>query len=159
MDRLLEGLGLPVMATAALLRATPPPADDPTGPWTVECANAGHPPALLRTPDGEVSVLCDEHGMLLGTGMAQERPARTASARELPAGSELLLYTDGLVEQPAGPGDRGRDIDEGMDRLQRLWAGLPRAVHPADACRAFDELVVERSDDIAVLVVRLGTAG
>ncbi len=157
-DRLLEVLGLPVMATAALLRATPPSADDPTGPWTVECANAGHPPALLRTPDGEVSVFCDEHGMLLGTGMAQERPARTVTRRELPAGSELLLYTDGLVEQPTRPGDPGRDIDEGMDRLRRLWGSLPSAVHPEDACQAFDDLVVERSDDIAVLVVRLGTA-
>jgi PAS domain S-box-containing protein len=157
-DRLLEVLGLPVMATALLLRATPPATGDPHGSWTVECANAGHPPALLRTPDGEVSVFCDEHGMLLGTGMSQERPARTATSSEVPAGSQLLLYTDGLVEQPSAADSAERDIDEGMDRLGRLWAALPRTTHPEDACRAFDDLVVERSDDIALLVVRLGTA-
>ncbi|SDN76779.1 PAS domain S-box-containing protein [Klenkia soli] len=155
-DRLLGVLGLPVVATAALMRATPSGDPQGGGSWVVECANAGHPPVLVRTPEGAVEVFCDEHGLLLGTGLSHERPPRACTTRELPAGSQLLLYTDGLIEQPSLAGGRVRDIDEGIARLHERWAAMPAAATPDDACRGVDDLVVDRSDDVAVLVVRLG---
>jgi serine phosphatase RsbU (regulator of sigma subunit) len=62
----------------------------------------------------------------------------------------IVLYTDGLVE------GRGRDIDDGIDRLHALLAD-------ADPGLAIDELAEllastappgERDDDICLLLVR-----
>lgn len=154
-DRLLEVLELPIIATAALLRLTP--AGAVGGDWVVECGNAGHPPVLLRTPDGAVELFCDDHDLLLGTGMADLLPERSSTTRTVPAGSQLLLYTDGLIEQPE-PGATGptRDIDAGVRRLQRLWQSLPAPAGSAEVCDAVGALIIDRSDDVAVLVVQLG---
>jgi PAS domain S-box-containing protein len=152
-DRLLDVLQLPVLATAALLRAARPASAG--GDWTVECGNAGHPPVLVRSPAGEVEVFCDEHGLLLGTGFTP-RP-RSCTTRSIPAGSQLVLYTDGLVEQPPPGGGTERDIDAGIDRLTGLLRSLPPELDAAGVCRAIDAMVVEHLDDIAVLVIQLGT--
>ena len=159
-DRLLDVLHMPVLATAALLRATPPGHDqNPTEHWSVEWSNAGHPPVLLRRPDGEVGLLGEDHDVLLGTGMAGLLRPRAGTTHEVPAGSQLLLYTDGLIEQPT-PGDPGpaRDLDAGLNRLQTMWSTLSHGLDPTATCRALGQLVVERSDDVAVLVVQLETA-
>ncbi|MGX1267281.1 PAS domain-containing protein [Streptomyces phaeoluteigriseus] len=64
-------------------------------------ASAGHPPALLRSPDPapHTVALSVEPGPLLGIRPCTEAdyPAATVP---LPAGSLLALYTDGLVETP-----------------------------------------------------------
>ncbi len=151
-DRLLRVLGLPVIATAALLRASPPADGDDA--WSVECANAGHPPVLMRTPDGEVEVFCDDHDLLLGTGMADLLPARSSTTRRLQVGTQLLLYTDGLIEQPGVEGP-ARDIDEGMAALRQRWASLPVTSDPQTVCDAVHDLVVLASDDLAVLALQL----
>ncbi|SCX43402.1 PAS domain S-box-containing protein [Klenkia marina] len=151
-DRLLDVLQLPVLATAALLRATRP--EEPGGDWPVDCGNAGHPPVLLRTPAGEVETFCDDHGLLLGTGFTPT--PRTTTTRTLPAGTQLVLYTDGLVEQPL-PGSGERDIDAGIERLTGLLRSLPAELDADGVCRAIDGMVVEHLDDIAVLVIQLGT--
>jgi PAS domain S-box-containing protein len=151
-DRLLKVLSLPVIATAALLRATPPA--DGGDAWVVECANAGHPPVLLRTPDGSVDLFCDDHDLLLGTGMADLLPPRSSTVHKVPVGSQLLLYTDGLIEQPGAEGP-GRDIDAGLAALRQRWASLPVSADPRTVCDAVHDLVVLASDDLAVLTLQL----
>ena len=67
---------------------------------------------------------------------------------DLPPGSVLALYTDGLVEQP------GQDIGSGMSRLARALA--------ADHARSLDDLcdsvlaslAPHDRDDIALLLAR-----
>jgi serine phosphatase RsbU (regulator of sigma subunit) len=67
----------------------------------VQWATAGHvPPVLLR--DGVARVLPSPGGTLLGVQSATPWPQRTDA---LQAGDRLVLYTDGLVEQPGEPLD------------------------------------------------------
>ncbi|MEI4273996.1 SpoIIE family protein phosphatase [Klenkia sp. LSe6-5] len=151
-DRLLDVLELPVLATVALMRASRPAA--PGEGWTVECGNAGHPPVLVRGPAGEVETFCDDHDLLLGTGFTPQ--PRRSTTRTLPVGSQLVLYTDGLVEQPPPEGGPERDIDAGIERLTGLLRSLPVGMDADGVCRAVDGMVVEHLDDIAVLVIQLG---
>ncbi|MEV6316726.1 SpoIIE family protein phosphatase [Streptomyces sp. NPDC051776] len=106
---------------------------------------AGHPPPLLRHPEGTADVLDLEVGPLLGVDRASGYPETLIS---LPPGSVLALYTDGLVEE------RGADIDLGVDRLR---ASLAHA--RADSLDELaDRLLVGarrsayRADDIALLL-------
>jgi PAS domain S-box-containing protein len=74
---------------------------------------AGHPPPLLRTADGEVVPLgrpAAPLGVDAGTVF-------TDATVDLPAGSTLLLYTDGVTE---ARDDAGRQLGE--DALHRLLA-------------------------------------
>ncbi|WP_455354931.1 SpoIIE family protein phosphatase [Streptomyces sp. SYSU K217416] len=110
-------------------------------------ARAGHPGPALARPDGSVEYPDVPAGPPLGAG---NMPFEATELR-LPAGSSLVLYTDGLVEE------RGRDIDEGMEQLRlalREPARLQRP--PQEMCQAvFDVLVPSRGqDDIALLVAR-----
>ncbi|MGW0913698.1 SpoIIE family protein phosphatase [Streptomyces sp. NPDC002784] len=110
---------------------------------------AGHPlPAVVR-PDGSVDFVDLPSGPPLGLG---GMPFETAEL-ELAEGSQLVLYTDGLVE------DRHRDIDAGLDRLRAVLrcAGRP----PEDTCEAvLDAMLPARpSDDVALLVARTHVLG
>ncbi|CAL9482787.1 hypothetical protein SUDANB37_03092 [Streptomyces sp. enrichment culture] len=114
--------------------------------WT----NAGHPPPLLVTHDGVARYLTDAHGVLLGLGAHRVRVERTDATAELPPGSTLLLYTDGLIEAP------GRSLDEGLDRLRRHAASL--AHRPLESFT--DELLQrarppQNEDDVALLALRV----
>ncbi|MGW2857328.1 ATP-binding SpoIIE family protein phosphatase, partial [Streptomyces sp. NPDC001215] len=107
-------------------------------------ARAGHPPPALIRPDGEVGFPDVPAGPPLGLGGL---PFETADL-ELPEGSRLVLYTDGLVE------DRERDIDDGLELL-RAWLA-DAGPSPEDTCRAvLDARPPSRSsDDIALIVAR-----
>ncbi|MFB7267455.1 SpoIIE family protein phosphatase, partial [Streptomyces nojiriensis] len=80
-------------------------------PTSQQCtmARAGHPPPALVRPDGTVSLLDLPAGPPLGLGGL---PFESAEIR-LPEHSQLVLYTDGLIE------DRHRDIDVALDALNR----------------------------------------
>ncbi|WP_445548306.1 ATP-binding SpoIIE family protein phosphatase, partial [Frankia sp. CiP1_Cm_nod1] len=85
-------------------------------------SNAGHLPPLLVMPDEEPDYLVLDPGLPLGvggTGMFSE------TSLELPPGSGIVLYTDGLVES------RRRPLEDGMDRLRR---GLAKAMENATEC-------------------------
>ncbi|WP_399477877.1 SpoIIE family protein phosphatase [Streptomyces sp. TRM68367] len=79
----------------------------------------------------------------LGSGL----PFETADL-QLPAGSRLALFTDGLVE------NRVRDLDTGFSLLQRALAHPDQT--PEQTCQTvIDALLPPRpSDDIALLVAR-----
>jgi PAS domain S-box-containing protein len=106
--------------------------------------SAGHPPPALRHPGGTTEFLNIPAGLLLGAG--QDR--YPAADIDLPAGSVLALYTDGLVEQP------GQDIGTGMSRLARALAASP-ARSLDDLCDSVLASLGPRArDDIALLLAR-----
>ncbi|RAJ45330.1 serine phosphatase RsbU (regulator of sigma subunit) [Kitasatospora sp. SolWspMP-SS2h] len=116
------------------------------GPWSLEYAVAGHPPPLLITRDGDTRYLDGGRSHLLGV---TTRLPRTNAAETLPAGSTLLLYTDGLIER------RGENIDHGFTRLRQHAAALARE----DPDTLLDELLTglaaDTTDDVALLALRL----
>ncbi|MEU0072732.1 SpoIIE family protein phosphatase [Streptomyces sp. NPDC006332] len=107
-------------------------------------ARAGHPPPALIHPDGRVEFPDVPAGPPLGLGGL---PFETVDL-ELPEGSRLVLYTDGLVE------DREHDIDEGLELLRGALERADRS--PEDTCRTVldSRLPAKPSDDIALLVAR-----
>ncbi|MFC3574117.1 SpoIIE family protein phosphatase [Streptomyces yaanensis] len=116
---------------------------DPTSQQAT-VARAGHLPPALVDPDGTVTFPDLPAGPPLGLGGL---PFESAEIK-LPEGSQLVLYTDGLVE------DRRRDPDTAFDLLRRALAHKDRP--PDDTCRAILETVAPEHprDDIALLVAR-----
>ncbi|MDX2898335.1 serine/threonine-protein phosphatase, partial [Streptomyces scabiei] len=112
-------------------------------------ARAGHVlPAVVRA-DGGVDILDLPPGPPLGLGGL---PFETAEI-DLPEGSLLALYTDGLIEA------RDHDIGAGLDRLR---AALARPAPSLEAtCDALlDALLPARPpDDVALLLARTRTLG
>ncbi|WSY95974.1 SpoIIE family protein phosphatase [Streptomyces sp. NBC_00873] len=108
-------------------------------------ARAGHPGPALVHPDGTVTFPDVPVSPPLGLGAGL--PIETAELN-LPEGSRLALYTDGLI------GNRDRDIDTGLELLRQALAHPDQT--PEQACQAvLDALLPARpSDDIALLVAR-----
>ncbi|MEU7722914.1 SpoIIE family protein phosphatase [Streptomyces tibetensis] len=107
-------------------------------------ARAGHPVPALLTPGGRAEFLDVPAGLPLGLGGLPFE----AVERELPEGSVLALYTDGLVE--AG----FRDIDDGMDTLLRTLQAADDSLE--GTCDAvLRTMLPERpADDVALLMAR-----
>ncbi|MFF3848175.1 SpoIIE family protein phosphatase [Streptomyces sp. NPDC002328] len=107
-------------------------------------ARAGHPAPALIVPGGTPQLLDLPAGPPLGLGGLPFE----CTEIELPEGSLLALYTDGLVE------DRGRDIDEGVETLLNVLArGNPSLENACDT--VLDALLPDRpSDDVALLLAR-----
>ncbi|MFD5553585.1 SpoIIE family protein phosphatase [Streptomyces sp. NPDC127068] len=121
-------------------------------PVTGHCsmARAGHPQPALLLPDGTAQFAEVPGGPPLGLGGL---PFETLEL-QLPEGTRLVLYTDGLVE------NRERGIDEGLELLRvTLEANTHRTVD--GLCEAtLDALVPDTpSDDIALLVGRTRVLG
>lgn len=116
---------------------------DPTSQRCV-LARAGHPPPALVRPDGKVSYPDLPAGPPLGLGGLPFDAVEIA----LPEGSQLVLYTDGLIE------DRHRDVDVVLDELRGTLAHTERT--PEETCQAILDTVAPAHpcDDIALLVAR-----
>ena len=116
---------------------------DPTS-RSCTLARAGHPPPALIDPSGTVTILDLPAGPPLGLGSL---PFETAEV-QIPEGGQLVLYTDGLIE------DRRRDVDVGIDELRRALACPGRS--PEQTCDAVLAAVVPSHpvDDVALLVAR-----
>ncbi|MGV9245712.1 PP2C family protein-serine/threonine phosphatase [Streptomyces sp. NPDC003710] len=129
-------------ATAVIARFRP---GEPELTW----AAAGHPPPVLRTPDGRVHTLDDKPGAMLGIPLRQDIADHTVS---LPAGSTLALYTDGLVER------RAQGIDPGIERLTEALSPLGLPDLDGDLERAADRILdpmlrdSEGDDDVCLLL-------
>ncbi|WP_189304344.1 SpoIIE family protein phosphatase [Streptomyces albospinus] len=107
-------------------------------------ARAGHPPPAVVTPDGRVDFPELPAGPPLGLGGLPFEAAEL----ELPEGSLLTLYTDGLLAA------HRRDLDEGLAQLRGALSQPARSL--GDICKAVeDALLPERpGDDIALLTAR-----
>jgi anti-sigma regulatory factor (Ser/Thr protein kinase) len=114
----------------------------------VRFASAGHPPMMLVEPTGEVSYLRSGRSPLLGHPHTSERPQAVAS---LEAGSTLLLYTDGVLE------DGCKSVDEALDRLARRGAEAATLTLEEMCAQVLPELPPgeHQLDDAALLACRL----
>jgi GAF domain-containing protein len=111
---------------------------------TAAYVRAGHPPALLRLPDGRIERLGGAGTPPLGVFDELEYRVHTIS---VPAGSLLLLYTDGLIERS----DRDFDVE-----LEHLSAALGEAPGDAAGCLRWlaDRYRAESiPDDVAMLAM------
>ncbi|MGW0614012.1 SpoIIE family protein phosphatase [Streptomyces sp. NPDC002788] len=108
-------------------------------------ARAGHPPPALVHPDGAVTYPDLPAGPPLGLGGLPFDAVEV----DLPEGSQLVLYTDGLIE------DRHRDVDIVLEQLRTALAHPERA--PEETCQAVLDTVAPAHphDDIALLVARV----
>lgn len=108
-----------------------------------ELRTAGHPPPVWRAAgSGRWSVLASE-GPILGLIPGAEFAVATGV---LAHGDAILLYTDGMVEQPR------RDIDLGIDRLVGEAESLLRG-NFVDAAQRLVDALGSRNDDRATVVV------
>ncbi len=107
--------------------------------------SAGHPPPLLREASGRISYLDDRPSAPLGVlGDAGYRSQKFG----VEAGSTLLLYTDGLIEQQSG-------LEDGMARLRNAVAFETDDLETL-CDRVLEHMVDEDAkDDVALLVLRL----
>jgi PAS domain S-box-containing protein len=118
--------------------------DPGAGSW--EIASAGHPPPALARPGHPGAFPRLPAGLPLGTGIGDGTYG--ATRLHLPPGSTLLLYTDGLIEDPAA------DIDTGMRRLSRTLTTASQ-LPVSRACDAvLAALAPSPADDIALLIAR-----
>ena len=142
LHRMLRHLQPQLYATAMIARFRP---GDPEVVW----ASAGHPPAVVRDADGSVRILDDAPGVMLGIPIAFTYADHVT---RLPAGSSLVLYTDGLVER------RAHGIDPGIERLRQALAGLSTPELEQDLDAAAEALLKplmhdsERDDDVCLLL-------
>ncbi|GAA4869061.1 SpoIIE family protein phosphatase [Kitasatospora terrestris] len=118
-------------------------------PVTGRCAaaSAGHPPPALVHPDGRAEYLRISPGPPLGVGGLPFEAVEV----DVPSGSVLALYTDGLIE------GAGADLDEGMAGLLERLAGTDFTGGLRAAGRAVvDGLPTERlADDVTLLLARV----
>ncbi|SDM69100.1 SpoIIE family protein phosphatase [Actinacidiphila guanduensis] len=136
-------------------------------PVTRRCtmASAGHPPPAVLTPDGTVSFADLPSGPPIGLGtMSYE-----SVTMELPEGTVIALYTDGLVET------RKDDIDVGLERLRRamartgtslddlcthiIGAMAPNVAHRPQRPPGSRLPILRPEDDIALLLARTRVLG
>ena len=112
-------------------------------------AAAGHPGPALLLPDGTARLVEMTAGPPLGVGGLPFE----ATELEVPEGSVVALYTDGLIE------DRDRDVDHATAELCRALTA------PADTLETLCDTVLkavlpeEPSDDVALLLARTRALG
>ncbi|MGK5683803.1 SpoIIE family protein phosphatase [Actinoplanes sp. URMC 104] len=136
---LLNRLGTPLLATLFVLHLRP-------GTGDFAWCSAGHPTPVYSDPEQDTHLLQGVVGPPLGLRRASYRQ----NDGQLPPGAQLLLYTDGLVENFPSP------IDVGLARLQRRsqegYAAGASATAVLDAVLA--EVPQPQRDDIAALILR-----
>ena len=113
---------------------------------TATVARAGHLPPLLIGPDGRASTV---EGAL-STPVGLRLGPRTESAVEVPPGSHLLLYTDGLVES------RGTRLRDGIQEVLATARAGVMAGQTLDQIAESLLTMSAREDDVALLVIQFG---
>jgi len=139
LDLLLQDLSDTMLATAVCVVADPMRHE-------IEIISAGHPPPLLVDAAGSATFIASDPHTPLGV---QPAPIYLSTVVQVPPGSLLVMYTDGLVE--------GRDVslDEGMSQLASVTsAAVDQRV--GVLCDTVLEKIVGdgQGDDVALLAVR-----
>ncbi|MCX4722352.1 SpoIIE family protein phosphatase [Streptomyces sp. NBC_01306] len=114
----------------------------------VQLVRAGHVDPLLRAPDGTCRRVPVDGGLPLGLSAEFARLDYPVTTLELDPGHTLLLFTDGLVEEP------GADLDDGMRRLATVVERGPRDLQllADQLCEVAHEW--SGPDDVALLLLR-----
>jgi len=118
---------------------------------TLTVASAGHPPPVLVLPDGTTSVVDVAAGPVLGVGGL---PFETTEL-ELPEGTLIALFSDGLVEAT------DHDPDLGIARLCEVLSDpRPSPSLEAGCDRVLAALLPEHpADDVALVLARTRALG
>ncbi|MEA2194222.1 MAG: hypothetical protein QOG42_656 [Solirubrobacteraceae bacterium] len=117
------------------------------GTGTLRFTNAGHPPPLLVRADGSADYLAEPPSPPMGV---LTTPRYQQHTTHLEPGATLVLYTDGLVEEPT------EVLDVGLARLRDAARATGSDVE--QTCELLLDSVkrdAARSDDVTLLVVRL----
>jgi PAS domain S-box-containing protein len=140
MDQAIVGLNLNAVATALVAQV-----EVGDNGLRMKWASAGHPPPLLRSPDGETTVLPGAGDLLLGVIEAVDR---TEWETELPSGSVMTMYTDGLIER------RDEHLTIGLERLARSLSAVS-IDRIEDACDQVIKVMLPETpqDDVVVLML------
>jgi serine phosphatase RsbU (regulator of sigma subunit) len=115
-----------------------------TATHRMSLAVAGHLPPVIAVPGGEAGFADVHVGPPIGFDLGI---ARRTTAFDVPPGTLIVLYTDGLVER------RGEDLDVGLERLREVVA----PTEPEAACiRIMATMVGDQpaTDDIALVAIR-----
>jgi anti-sigma regulatory factor (Ser/Thr protein kinase) len=109
---------------------------------------AGHPYPLVVSPGQKPVYL--KAGRRPPVGAWDKQPQRSAAKAHLPPGSLVLLYTDGLIERPGEP------LDKGFARLQNAAERCDRAAGRARCAELLDLMMPPGGyhDDVVVLALR-----
>jgi hypothetical protein len=111
----------------------------------IHLTSAGHLPPVLAIPDGRPRVI--DVPVVPPLGVVEHLEPKSIDI-ELPDGSVLLAFTDGLIERPV------EALNEGLDRV----VAAASAKAPEVVCREVMDAVIGRSvpaDDIALLTMRV----
>lgn len=113
---------------------------------TLRYVSAGHAPPILRLSSQKLRRLESPSSPL---GAFRDVCFEVHRVR-CPAGSALVLYTDGLIEI-------SRDVVAGEQMLERIIASKA-IVHAANPAEFVERIIMDRAprDDIAILVVKFG---
>ena len=114
---------------------------------TVTFATAGHPPPVLRLPDGQIRLLDTANAPIIGGDVGTRS---VADVTPFPTGSQLVMFTDGLLER------RDRPFDVGISEVVAVLAGLSEHVTPDELIDLLLHALMgdrDGEDDVAVLVV------
>ncbi|HEX5586411.1 MAG TPA: GAF domain-containing SpoIIE family protein phosphatase, partial [Acidimicrobiia bacterium] len=105
---------------------------------TLTFATAGHPPPLVLDLDRQVRFLDTANTRLIGL----DKTLTIADTAPFPRGSQLIVFTDGLVER------RDRSFSSGIEQMAVHLAALPAHLHP-DALidSLLDALIGDRTPD------------
>jgi len=102
---------------------------------------------VVISPEGAVRVL-DAHDAMFGFAALRGLPRHDHSA-DLPPGTTVLLYTDGLVERS------GQDIDTGISRLCTMFAELADRPPRELVDTLVDRLGTGSADDVVAFAIRI----
>ena len=115
-------------------------------------ASAGHPPLLIREPDGCTRWLLEGRSPPLATML---KPNRPDAVDLLLPGAMLVLCSDGLIER------RGEEIGDGLARLEAIVHALPRDLSVDAACAhvlAGMDVETDRRDDVVIMCLRFAAS-
>jgi serine phosphatase RsbU (regulator of sigma subunit) len=147
-DDLLAGSDLDLLATCFYGRFTLH-----EGGATLRYSSAGHPPAIVRRPDGQAVTLDDGRGPMIGVSrlMPEGATRPTDASVELARGSVLVCFTDGLLDAFAAE----PDIDAGLAELCRRTEALPVDASTQAVVEALTGAVQRHPDDVALVAIRI----
>lgn len=138
LDRALAHFDDEAVATAIVARI-----DLAAGRMTV--ASAGHPPAVVVPHRGSAWLLPFAPDPVLGV----DAGSRTDHEVDLPPGTTLVLYTDGLVER------RGENLGDALSALAADLTGTAELAATDLCARIVARLEEPGEDDVALLVLRV----
>lgn len=143
LDTTMRTLAVDTFATAVLARVE---RDAPGGGLSLRWSNAGHPPPILISPDGDATPLRTPPDLMLGVRAGAPRQDHAVA---LPPGTTVAFYTDGLI------GRRDTLFDDQLSHL----AGALTGGHRMSAEQLCDHLLARYADssddDIALIVLRV----